>query len=346
MSEIIKIDGSAGGGSVLRIAIPVAVALGKTIEVYNIRNERSKPGLRVQHLAGLNLIADIAQYQLKGGTIGSKMVRLSPLPNRKDIIHAVNNKAKIELTTAASVSLIIQSALNYCAVSARSIYLEFNGGGTHTRWAPTFDYLENVTFPIFAQFGIRCNLVLQKIGFYPLGGAKGSIDIKFLGKQFVELSRSELVDIDIYSVASNNLANAKVVERQIVGFLSSGLQIRNSFENYYESRSMGTSITGVLNFENGLKIGSSVLGKKSIKAEDIGERCGKLLKNEMNHLAALDQFMCDQLVVPLAFSKKGSNYSARMITDHLKTNLNVINQILDDQIEIEKKENIFILNKN
>jgi RNA 3'-terminal phosphate cyclase (ATP) len=55
------IDGSygEGGGQVLRNAISYATILGKNIYIQNIRATRTNPGLRAQHLTGLQLCAAI-----------------------------------------------------------------------------------------------------------------------------------------------------------------------------------------------------------------------------------------------------------------------------------------------
>lgn len=67
-----------GGGQILRNAAALAAITSTPIKVSKIRAGRSKPGLRAQHLAGLQLVADLCQGNIEGGTIGSQEISLTP----------------------------------------------------------------------------------------------------------------------------------------------------------------------------------------------------------------------------------------------------------------------------
>lgn len=51
MSVLRQIDGSydEGGGQILRTAVTLSAMTGDRVEIYNIRANRSKPGLQPQH---------------------------------------------------------------------------------------------------------------------------------------------------------------------------------------------------------------------------------------------------------------------------------------------------------
>ena len=68
-NDQLVIDGSIGGGSVLRVGVPLAIALNKPITVYNIRQHRQKKGLRTQHLTGLQLLCRLTGSVLEGGIL-------------------------------------------------------------------------------------------------------------------------------------------------------------------------------------------------------------------------------------------------------------------------------------
>ena len=67
-----------GGGQILRNSAALAAITATPITVTKIRAGRSKPGLRAQHLAGLQLVAEVCQGKLTGGSIGSQEVSLHP----------------------------------------------------------------------------------------------------------------------------------------------------------------------------------------------------------------------------------------------------------------------------
>ena len=77
---MLRIDGShgEGGGQILRTAISLATALGKSIEIYNIRANRSKPGLRPQHLSSMQSIANISQAETSGLFLNSTKITFFP----------------------------------------------------------------------------------------------------------------------------------------------------------------------------------------------------------------------------------------------------------------------------
>ena len=77
---MIAIDGSIleGGGQVIRIAMSLSALLTKPIQITNIRSGRSRPGLKAQHVIGLQLIRDITSGELSGDRIDSTSITFKP----------------------------------------------------------------------------------------------------------------------------------------------------------------------------------------------------------------------------------------------------------------------------
>ena len=93
-----------GGGQILRNAAALAAITSTPIRVSKIRAGRSKPGLRAQHLAGLQLVTDLCQGHLDGGTIGSQEISLTP--------HHISSGHHIgDTKTAGSCMLLAQVQL-------------------------------------------------------------------------------------------------------------------------------------------------------------------------------------------------------------------------------------------
>ena len=66
------------GGQILRISVSLSALLKIPIRVKNIRGGREKPGLRAQHLKGLEVARDICQGKLWGCQLHSTEVVFHP----------------------------------------------------------------------------------------------------------------------------------------------------------------------------------------------------------------------------------------------------------------------------
>ena len=66
--------------------------------------------------------------------------------------------------------------------------------------------------------------------------------------------------------------------------------------------------------------------KKGKKAEDIGIEAAERLKNEMSYGAPVDEYLADNLVPLVALF--GGRFRASKITNHLLTNVYVVEQFL------------------
>jgi len=80
-NPLVTIDGAhgEGGGQILRNAAALAAITRTPLRVHSIRAGRApKPGLRPQHLHGLELVARLSGFELKGGFVGSSEITLTP----------------------------------------------------------------------------------------------------------------------------------------------------------------------------------------------------------------------------------------------------------------------------
>uniref|UniRef100_A0A672QDT8 RNA 3'-terminal phosphate cyclase n=1 Tax=Sinocyclocheilus grahami TaxID=75366 RepID=A0A672QDT8_SINGR len=75
-----EMDGSVmeGGGQILRLSAALSCIQGASIKINKIRAGRSTPGLRPQHLSGLELVRDMCNGNLEGATVGSSEITLTP----------------------------------------------------------------------------------------------------------------------------------------------------------------------------------------------------------------------------------------------------------------------------
>ena len=70
----IELDGSRGegGGQILRTALTLSLLTGRPFRMKKIRANRSKPGLRPQHLKAVEAAALVGQPQVAGAAVGAR----------------------------------------------------------------------------------------------------------------------------------------------------------------------------------------------------------------------------------------------------------------------------------
>ena len=105
--QYLEINGAfgEGGGSILRLAAGYSVLFAQPMKIFNIRANRPKKGLRLQHLLGLQTLANLTGSQLSAlnGKCEVGTEELIFIPNRNFI-----DKINITVNTAANVGLLLQ----------------------------------------------------------------------------------------------------------------------------------------------------------------------------------------------------------------------------------------------
>jgi len=348
---MLSIDGSygEGGGEILRTATALAAVLEKPCHVFNIRKEREKPGLALQHLVGLQALEKLSNGKIEGASLGSKEIKFFPGKISSQIL-------KIPIETAGSITLILQTLLLPSLFSPGPIKIKFQGGATDTFFSPPIDYfrfvflknLENLINSLPKIRGGKVNINILRRGFYPKGGAEVEIEIiplEFSQKisNFSFKSRGELKRILVISGASEFLKKKKVAERQISGakqtplfYHKAKLPIETKIE-YYDTLGPGSQMTIIGEFENTI-LGASALGKILKSSEEVGREAAMEFLKETRKDLSFDSHFSDQVLPYLALLTKSAKITTSEITQHTKTNIWVIEKFIRGKFTA--KENI------
>mgnify|MGYP000117906937 CR=1 FL=1 len=136
---MIEIDGSygEGGGQILRTALALSAVTKKPCYIFNIRKNRENPGLGVQHLVGVQALAELCNAKIEGAEIGSREIFFEP----NDIFL---KEIEVKIETAASITLILQMLLLPILLGSHPVKIKFKGGATDTFFSPTIDYFRYV----------------------------------------------------------------------------------------------------------------------------------------------------------------------------------------------------------
>ncbi|WP_396610753.1 RNA 3'-terminal phosphate cyclase [Haloferax sp. S1W] len=314
-----RLDGSAGGGQLLRTALSLSLVTGEAFEMNRIRGNRPNPGLRPQHVACVAAAESVADAEVSGGEEGSSTLQFTPHTVRSDPVG-------VSVGTAGSTTLVSETLLPVAVALDDPLQLTVTGG-TDVRWSPPVDYLRYVKRPLCSTFGVEFDVDAQRRGFYPAGG--GRLSMRVVPSDPVPLAldaRPPLDDLSIYSVAGNALADAAVAERQVEGVKSVledagvGISPRASV-SYVESDSPGTAVVLVGRCGD-VFAGFDAYGERGVPAESVGAQAAEAFVDWDRGDAPVDRHMADQLLVWVALA--GGAVRVPAVTEHVRTNLDVI----------------------
>ncbi len=327
---MIEIDGSQGegGGQILRSALALSIVTGKAMRINRIRAGRSKPGLRAQHLKSLEAAATISMARVTGDSIGSSSVTFQPLE-----LHAGN--FRFEINTAGAASLVLQTIclpLGFADGSSKVSVI----GGTHVRWSPCFHYLDWQWAYFTSRIGCRVAVDLERAGFYPQGRGCIHAEIHPLGdiSPLNLIDRGALLEIQGVSISCN--LPQHIAERQrkrtIERLKHLGCVLNVEIENM-PAFNKGSLLCLIAVFEHGRACYFG-LGERGLPAERVADVAVDQLLGFIKSDGCVDQYLADQLLLPLAFAAGVSGFRTSQITQHLVTNANVIRAFTSAEIAL------------
>jgi RNA 3'-terminal phosphate cyclase (ATP) len=317
------IDGSygEGGGQILRTSLALAATLGLEVTIGKIRAARKNPGLAPQHLLGVKALAAIAGAQVEGAQLGSTSIIFRPQKVR-------GGDYTFEVGTAGSVSLVFQTLALPLAWADIPTTLRLTGG-THVPWSPHFPYLKEVLLPTLSQMGYNGTGEIRRWGWYPRGGGEVFLTIAptpFLGPLELE-ERGPLKAISGHAVVSNIPRDIALREIKKVKELLCARGLKASLEAVEAPAwGQGNAIFLKAEFENS-RAGFSALGERGKRAEVVAQEAAEELLSFLEGPTALEAHLADQLIPFMALAKGRSSFTVNKITEHLLTNLWVVQQL-------------------
>ena len=338
-----KIDGSQGegGGSILRLASALALINEEKVKIENIRKKRPTPGLRPQHLLGLQALTEMCGGELIGGAVGSESIIFHPGSQWESHIH-------IKIPTAGSIGLVLQTLqLGILAKRKHELTIVFQGGATFGKWAPSLPYIMNVTWDIFKRLGYEFEVEIDQHGFFPKGGALVKVKMKSPSDLHgINLERDETISkARVISIATDHLSRTKVAERQ-------GEEIRNRLNKESIEAELNTHYVKATNPGSGVlvysKTGNTIIagdavGEKRKSAEIVGRVALKHYLSTLNTQSCVDGFLADQILPILALAKNSSCFTTPKITNHTFTNIELVKHFMRVDITTEKQIQNYIV---
>jgi RNA 3'-terminal phosphate cyclase (ATP) len=348
---MIEIDGSlrSGSGTIVRDAVSFSILIGKPLRLNNIRAKRDKPGLRAQHLKGIEASAQICQGRMEGVKIGSKEIVFKPGRPIK------GGKYDWDIGTAGSTTMLALNVIPLALFADKAAHYKITGG-LFQDFAPSLYHMKYVLLPILKKMGASLEIEIIRPGYVPKG--KGQIGVRTLPvygnlKPLILLDQGKIEEIK--GIALSSLLKERRVSERMAKECAKKLKTKGyhpDIEIFYDTETepcynipsiqAGASLAIWAGTDTGCLIGSDMAGALGRPAELIGKRVAKNLIEDLETGATVDRYLADQLIPFAALAEGWSTYRIPRMTEHIESRLWLAEKILGAKNEV--KNNLVRIN--
>ncbi len=334
---MIYVDGAqkSGSGTIVRFAVGLATLLGEELHLINIRAKREKPGLRPQHLKAIQALQQICQGSLDGGEIGSEEIRFRPGRGIKSGYY------QWDIGTAGSTTLLAITLLPVACFSMGTLSFRISGG-LFQDFAPSAYHMQYVLFPMLRKMGITTKFSIIRPGYVPRGGGVIEVAVEPVKGKIKPIRLPDQGDVvRIGGIAlSSHLQEKKVSERMMQKcsevLKSNGYSAQVEIANDTLALQKGAALTIYAETSLGCIIGADMVGKPRRTSEDIGRHVARNLIEDLATGATVDHYLADQLILYAALADGVSEYRIPRLTEHVETNLWLVESILGARTEVNE----------
>jgi RNA 3'-terminal phosphate cyclase (ATP) len=343
---VIEVDGGrkSGSGTILRLSVALSAVLNQPLHICNIRQNRPQPGLKPQHLEAVLTAAKLCDAELTGATLGSRELWFKPKKVRGGIVEA-------EIGTAGSIPMLLMTVLPICLYAETTVQLHVSKGGTDVLHSPTINYIRYVLVPVLRRMGLTATLTVNKYGYYPKG--MGEVVLNVEPCESLKPLRLEdfggVSSIKGVSVCTF-LSDRHVAERQAKAaddYLSerghkASIQVVNDTSNPAQR---GSSLVLWAETFSNVLLGADAIGELGKASEVVGREAAEKLCAEIIAEPTVDVHLADMLIPYVTLAQGKSAYLTRILTEHLQTNIWLVEEILKVKFNVEKSGGLYKIEK-
>lgn len=312
------VDGSRGGGQLVRAAVSFAALGDEAVRVVDARKTRDPPGLKAQHVAAIATVARICDADITGVEIGSTSFEFDPGTPQ-------GGEYDVDIGTAGSITLVFDAVLPLAATLDSALTLTV-GGGTDVQWAPTLDFYRHAKLPLLHEHGLEATVSVDCRGFYPAGGGRATLAVEPGTLTPLDYTnRGALERVQVRSTAAESLSDADVADRQAEvaeAHLPDDVTVDTTIE-YVETRSPGSVLDLIAEFEHS-RAGFTTLGERGKPAADVATDAVADLAAFRVGDGAVDRHLADQLLPFIALA--GGRVHTPTATNHVETHVDLLQQ--------------------
>ena len=366
--QFLLIDGSMleGGGQILRNSTALSALMKTPIHITKIRGGRSKPGLRMQHLKGIELINQINGGYLEGNYVQSMDIKF--YPSEKPLYLSYYS---VDIETAGSVCLLMQTCLPLLIFSPVECTLSAIGG-TNASFAPQIDYFQLILRPMLKRLmNIDIDIQCKQRGFFPKGGGKVMLQTNPINgciPAFNLTQRGRLSQIYGHVIVGGRGMQLSVGKDVINGALRElkyafGQRIKISIDvlpkDQIDSYSDGIGIIIVAETSTGCLFGGSALsgppkrnkknngnyGDQRSEYEEVGRNAARDLIQDWTSTkgGCTDRYLQDQLIIFMALAKGKSKMATCAEELHTKTAIHIAQLLTGAKFEVSQMKDGTVL---
>ena len=353
MSELIRIDGSQGegGGQIVRSSLALSMVTGIPFTIEKIRAGRERSGLMRQHLTAVQAAQRVCGAEVEGDAIGSERLMFRPGA-------VVPGDYQFAIGTAGSAALVLQTVLPplLLADAPSRLILE---GGTHNPWAPPYDFIERVYFPLIQRMGPRVLSTIERHGFYPAGGGRFVVSIEpslssiDSPPAIHRKGRGWLVPFDLLDRGAIRVRRGRVLICNLPSHIAQRecdelMRLSTWSEGYPACETVsgtgpGNAVLLELESEHITEMFVAI-GEYGVSAESIARRAIDELRAYLKADVAVGPRLADQFLLPQAIAvwlSKGTNdhrsasFRTTRLTNHSLTHIDVIKTFLGIDIKVQ-----------
>ena len=331
---MITIDGGtkSGSGTIVRYSVALASLLATEIKIQNIRQRRDKPGLRAQHLKAIQACAEMCHGVVENAAVGSKEITYIPRERFN------GGEYEWDIGTAGSTTMFAQALLPLACFAEKPSKFRLEGG-LFQDFAPSAYHMKFVLLPLLKKMGIQAELEIIRPGYVPKG--KGIIEIEVEPveklKPFNPIEQGKITSINGIALSSH-LEEKKVSQRmaQECRKILSSQGYKVEIKEIYDESSLqeGAALAIYADTSSGSVIGSDRAGRPGRRSESIGRYVAQNFMEDINTGATVDRYIADQLIIYAGLAEGISRYSIPRITEHVETNLWLIEEFLGARTKI------------
>jgi RNA 3'-terminal phosphate cyclase (ATP) len=300
---------------------------GRALRIDNIRARRDNPGLRPQHLQTAKAVQEITQSRLSEVDVGSTSLEFQPggLPVAGDYAW--------DIGTAGSTTMLASTVLPLAAFADGPCTFLIEGG-LFQDFAPSAFHTQYALLPALRKMGFQAGLTIHRPGYVPRGGGRIEIRTTPVKDSLIPLTLSHRFSLErAWGIALSSHLREREVSERMADACRRELKkhrIPSEFRIMFDNTAAQPGAALALFAEDSLGaiLGADRAGARGRPSEDIARHVTRSLLQDVQSGATVDRFLADQLILYAALADSSSKYRIPRVTDHVETNLWLVEQFL------------------